>query len=74
MDFFMQIFGKIVSFLPNSFLLTALVTYDEELEPFYDLLSYVNWFIPFDILVAIFSGWAAAMLSGVIGFHFFRKL
>lgn len=74
MDFFMQLFGKIISFLPNSFLLTALVTYDDELQPFYELLSYVNWFIPFDILVAIFSGWAAAMLSGVIGFHFFRKL
>lgn len=74
MDLFMELFGKVVSFLPNSFLLSALVTYDEELQPFYELLSYVNWFIPFDILVSIFSGWAAAMLTGTLGFHFLKKL
>lgn len=74
MSFFLNIFSKIASFLPNSFLLTALVTYQDELESFYELLSYVNYFLPFNILVNIFNGWVVAMLSATVGYHFYRKL
>lgn len=74
MDLFMSLFGKLVEFLPNSFLLTALVTYNEELQPFYEILGYVNFFLPFSALVTIFSGWAIAMLTAVVGYHFWRKI
>lgn len=74
MDLFLQLFGKITSFLPNSFILTQLVAYNEELQPFYHAISVANWFLPFNILVSIFSGWAVAMLTATLGFHFWKKL
>ena len=74
MDLFIRLFGKLMEFLPNSFLLTSLVTYNEELQPFYEVLGYVNFFLPFNALVTIFSGWAIAMLTATLGYHFYRKL
>ena len=74
MQLFMELFGKVMEFLPNSFLLSALVTYNAELQPFYEVLGYANYFIPFSILVNIFSGWVLAMLTAVLGYKFYRKL
>lgn len=74
MEFIISLFGKVVEFLPNSFILTQLVAYDEELQPLYHAIAVLNWFIPFRYLVSIFTGWAVSMSMAVLGYHFFKKI
>lgn len=74
MEFIINVFGKVVQFLPNSFILTQLVAYDEELQPLYHAISVLNWFIPFQFVVGIFSGWAVSMCMAVLGYHFYKKM
>lgn len=71
---FLDVFDSLVNLLPDSFLLGLLVAYEDELQPFYDIIGVVNWFIPFNYLVTIFTGWSAFMIASLVLHHFYTKL
>lgn len=60
-----------LAILPESYLLTALIRYESELQPFYEIIGYANYFIPFGICVDIFTGWAILMVLTVIAYKLF---
>ena len=64
----------LVALLPGSILLDLIATYADDLQPFYDAMAYVNYFLPIGILVTIFTGWSASMLFVLVFYHFYKKL
>lgn len=74
MSTFLDILVAIASLLPSSILPGLIVEYSDQLQPFYDVLGYVNYFIPFGILLNIFAGWGLFMLVTLIIYHFYKKL
>lgn len=64
----------LVSFLPGSILLNAISTYANELQPFYNCMAYVNYFIPVGTLVSIFAAWGTSVIIVLVFFHFYKKL
>lgn len=73
MDLVIGLLGELLVLLPESYLLMALANYETELQPFYDIIGYANWFIPFGICADIFTGWAILMIIAVIGFKLFWR-
>ena len=56
-SFLSSLFGKVFSFLPDSFIKQFITTHD------FDFLGKLNWFIPFYDFVAITKLWAACCVA-----------
>ena len=74
MDIILGVLMTVLSWLPSSFIVAAVLKYHEQLQPFYNMISYINYFIPFYILSDMLIGWAVLMLLGVLVSFFLKKL
>lgn len=74
MSVFLGLLIKVLAFLPDSFILKAISDHRNDIAPFVNIMGYINYFIPFQILLNIFSGWAAAMILTVVIFRIINKL
>lgn len=74
MSVFLSLLIKVLAFLPDSFILKAISDHRTDIQPFVHIMSYINYFIPFQVLLNIFSGWAAAMILTVVIFRIINKL
>ena len=74
MVWFFNLIMRLLSFLPDSFVLSSFLNFTDELMPFYRILCFVNWFLPIGPCLAIFSGWASLLLVATIFLLIYKKL
>lgn len=74
MDTLLGILLTVLSWLPSSFIGASILKYHDTLQPFYNMIGYINYFIPFYILADMLVGWAGLMLLSLLVSYFLTKL
>lgn len=66
-EFFNFLFGSLLSLLPDSFFAKFIELHGSDFANFYEIMSYVNYFFPFYLLIDIFDFWIMGMTAAVSG-------
>ncbi len=74
MDVVIELLMTVLSWLPASFLGAIILKYHDTMQPLYDMIGYINYFVPFYILSDMLVGWAVIMVTSLILTMFLRKI